>query len=50
MAKFKPAKKKKDKLPTPKPGLPCLILVFLGMALIMLFLYFVMRSFAPSSS
>ena len=46
MRKFKPAKKKSDRLPTPKPGLPCLILVFVGMALVMLLLYFVMRSFA----
>ena len=50
MAKFKPVKAKKNKLPTPKPWLPCLLLVLLGMGLIMLILYFVMRSFAPSSS
>ena len=48
MPKFKPAKKKSGRAPTPKPGLPCLILVFLVMALIMLLLYLVMRSFAPA--
>jgi hypothetical protein len=44
MPKFKPVKKKKDRLPTPKPGLPCLILIFVGMALIMLLLFSVMHS------
>ncbi|MGD0499740.1 MAG: hypothetical protein ABSC23_15030 [Bryobacteraceae bacterium] len=48
MPHFKPAKKKKDRAPTPKPGLPCLILVLLGMLLIMLILYMMMRSAAPA--
>ena len=49
MPKFKPAKKKSDRRPTPKPGLSCLILVLLGMALVMLFLYFVMRGFSTAT-
>ena len=46
MAKFKPAKAKaKSKTPrAPQGGLPCVILVILGMLLVMLFLYFVMRN------
>jgi hypothetical protein len=49
MPHFKPAKKKGDRRATPKPGLPCLILILLGMGLVMLFLYLVMRSSAPVS-
>ncbi len=49
MAKFRPAKKgKASRAPAQQAGLPCLILVLLGMALVMLFLYFAMRGFAPT--
>jgi hypothetical protein len=45
MAKFKPARGKKPKATGPPQGaLSCVILVILGMVLVMLFMYFVMRS------
>jgi hypothetical protein len=43
MAKFKPVRKK-PKPPAAAGGLPCVILVIAGMALFMLFLYFVMKN------
>ncbi|HWC95351.1 MAG TPA: hypothetical protein VG456_01345 [Candidatus Sulfopaludibacter sp.] len=42
MAKFKPAKGKSKNAAAPQGGLPCVILVIVGMILVMLFLYFVM--------
>jgi hypothetical protein len=42
MAKFKPARGKSKTPAAPQGGLPCVILVILGMILVMLFLYFVM--------
>ncbi len=42
MAKFKPAKGKAKTSAAPQGGLPCVILVIIGMVLVMLFLYFVM--------
>ena len=42
MAKFKPARGKKRAAPVAPGGLPCVILVIAGIALIMLFLYFAM--------
>ncbi|HUI56160.1 MAG TPA: hypothetical protein VLY04_14390 [Bryobacteraceae bacterium] len=45
MAKFKPAKGKRS-TPAPPGGLPCVILVICAIALVMLLLYFVMRSSA----
>ena len=49
MPKFRPAKKDKSaRAPAQRAGLPCLIMVLVGMALVMLFLYFAMRGFAPT--
>jgi hypothetical protein len=49
MPKFRPAKKEKSaRAPAQRAGLPCLVMVLVGMALVMLFLYFVMRGFAPT--
>jgi hypothetical protein len=42
MAKYKPVKGKSKSAPAPQGGLPCVILVIVGMILVMLFLYFVM--------
>jgi hypothetical protein len=42
MGKFKPAKGKSKRSVAPHGGLPCVILVILGMILVMVFLYFVM--------
>jgi hypothetical protein len=42
MAKFKPAKGKGKSSTAPQGGLPCVILVIVGMLLVMLFLYLVM--------
>jgi hypothetical protein len=42
MAKFKPAKGKRKSTPVPQGGLPCVILVIVGVLLIMAFLYYVM--------
>ena len=44
MGKFKPARGKKGKAVRPPAALPCVILVLVGMVLVMLFLYFVMRN------
>jgi hypothetical protein len=43
MAKFKPVRPKTKTAPAPQGGLPCVILVFLGLALVGFFLYFVMK-------
>lgn len=42
MAKFKPVKAKAKTTPTPRGGLPCVILLISGLVLVLLFLYFVM--------
>src|SRR6185369_1432361 len=44
MGKYKPARGKAKTTRAPQGGLPCVILVILGMVLVMLFLYFVMRN------
>jgi hypothetical protein len=45
MAKFKPVRGKKGRADArPAAALPCVVLVIIGMALVMLFLYFVMRN------
>jgi hypothetical protein len=45
MGKFKPARgKAKGKTARPPAALPCVVLVLVGMVLVMLFLYFVMRN------
>jgi hypothetical protein len=43
MAKFKPIKPKSKSGPAPRGGLPCVILLFMGLVLIGFFLYFVMK-------
>jgi len=44
MAKFKPIKAKaKSSSVAPRGGLPCVILLASGFALVLLFLYFVMK-------
>lgn len=43
MAKFKPARPKAKSSAVPRGGLPCVILVFSGFALVLLFLYFVLK-------
>jgi hypothetical protein len=44
MAKFKPARGKKSKPGPPQGALSCVVLIVTGMLLVMLFMYFVMRS------
>jgi hypothetical protein len=44
MAKFKPARGKRKAAGSPPAALPCVILILVGMALIMVFLYFVMKN------
>lgn len=48
MAKFKLAGRKSKKAQSPVGGLPCMILVISGLALVMLFLYYVMKYSATS--
>jgi hypothetical protein len=43
MAKFKPAKGKKKKAPLPQGGLPCVIVVITAMALLLVFVFLVMK-------
>jgi hypothetical protein len=48
MAKFKPTRGKKAKASGPPPGaVSCVVLVIGGMLLVMLFLYFVGKSWQP---
>lgn len=44
MGKFKPAKGKPKGTRVPQGGLPCVILVIVGMFLVMAFLFLVMKS------
>ena len=45
MAKFKPAKaKSKSASATLRGGLPCIVLLVSGLALVLFFLYFVMKN------
>jgi hypothetical protein len=44
MAKFKPVKPKAKVSGVPQGALPCVVLVILGMVLVMVFLYLVMRT------
>ena len=46
MPKFKLARGKKSKSGPPQGALSCVVLVIAGMLLVMLFMYFVMRSSA----
>jgi hypothetical protein len=43
MAKFKPVRPKSKSSAVPRGGLPCVILVFSGFALLLLFLFFVLK-------
>jgi hypothetical protein len=43
MAKFKPAKGKRKKPALPQGGLPCVIVVITAMALLLLFIFLVMK-------
>ena len=44
MAKFKPVRPKSKKAPVPQGAVSCVIMVIAGMVLVMVFLYFVMRT------
>jgi uncharacterized integral membrane protein len=44
MGKYKPVRGKAKTSRVPQGGLPCVILVIVGMLLVMLFLYFVMKN------
>jgi hypothetical protein len=44
MAKFKPAKAKKQTAPAPQGAIPCVVMVILVIAGVMLLLFFVMKS------
>ena len=43
MAKIKPARPKKKQQTVPQGGVGCIVLVVSGIALVLLFLYFVMK-------
>jgi hypothetical protein len=47
MAKFRPAGSRAKKTTAPQAALPCVILVFIGLALLGAFMYFVLKSSAP---
>ncbi len=44
MAKIKPVRGRKKKIVQPQGAVPCVILLILGFLLVLLLLYFVMRS------
>ncbi len=44
MSKYKAAKKKQDLPPQMKPGMPCLVIVFGAMIVIVLAMYFAMKN------
>ena len=48
MAKFKPVKVKRKAPPVSQGAIPCVILVLLAMALVMLLLFFVMKNSSGS--
>jgi len=48
MAKFKPVRAKAKRTAPTKGGIPCIILLASGFALMLLFLYIVMKSFHSS--
>jgi hypothetical protein len=43
MAKFKPVRPKKDKTPQVQGGLPCIILIFVGIAILFVVMYLVLK-------
>jgi hypothetical protein len=47
MAKFRPAGSRAKRKGAPQAGLPCVILVLVGLALLMLFMMWVLKSNAP---
>jgi hypothetical protein len=48
MAKFRPAKAKKQAAPAPQGAIPCVVLVILAIAGVMLLLFLVMKSSSGS--
>jgi len=44
MAKFKPVRPKKEKTPHVQGGLPCVILLFIGIAILFLVMYLVLKN------
>jgi hypothetical protein len=48
MARFKPAKAKKQNAPAPQGAVPCVILVILAIVGVMLLLFFAMKSSSGS--
>lgn len=44
MAKIKPIRPKSKSSPAPRGGLPCIILLFSGLVLLLLFMYFVLKN------
>lgn len=44
MAKMKPARGKSKKAQPPPGGVACIVVIVIGMALVMLLLYFVLKS------
>jgi hypothetical protein len=44
MAKFKPAKAKRQATPAPQGAIPCVVMVILAIVGVMLLLFFVMKS------
>ena len=43
MAKFKPVRPKSKTGPVPQGGLPCVILILSAMALLLIFIFYVMK-------
>ena len=43
MAKFKPVRPKRKTGPVPQGGLPCVILILSAMALLLIFVFYVMK-------
>ncbi|MBZ5581613.1 MAG: hypothetical protein LAQ30_05300 [Acidobacteriia bacterium] len=46
MAKFKPSRAKSSRPVAPKAGLPCVILILIGMVLVVLFMFWVLKNSA----
>ena len=47
MAKFRLAGRRAKKTGAPQAALPCVVLIFVGLAMLGLFMYFVLKSSAP---
>jgi len=44
MAKFKPVKPKTKSRAAPRGGLPCVIVLFSGLVLLLFFMYFILKN------